>query len=676
MDRHQQLVKYDISHDQFTDYGDEYLYDTLGNWYGEWGGGGFYSQLNSTMLYTIAYYGDYIYSYNLQSLSYEQLSPAIPTKVSSNGCLASSEAPSTRLYITGGFNDDDDYGSALRDLQVLDLDQSQWLTDMASMQYNRSDHGCIVVNERLFVVGVVTQIEVINITDIDSASWEIFGALWDSRREFGQLVVFQGIIYVIGGYDGNTYYNTVYTIDGTTGAVARLSATLPHSVHFMGALVVENTIYGFGGYYGSDSTDRDTWVSYEMLSDENQPVCEVRIYALRDVVVIDRPTVNPTNEPTTSPTQIPTDAPTFDPSNVPTRRTESPSNAPTLSPAVEQTTNPPTAKPTANPNHSPTTESTGTSTESPKEHPSVTVSAAPSDDSNYSPTAQPTLRGYCGGYQSCSECVSVERMDSVSNKMWCQWHSIDDYCYDYYTQPGNDVYNGISDESKCAVESAEGTSSLSSASIIVITVSIVSVCIVLILCIIYRDTLCMKWKSNFQKVQDEEGGYHEGAEMTLEMPSIQKEGDGQPVTGYHLLQDSYTVDGDMTTAATPVTPSGCEFPGDIATYRSPRGSVVLEHVPLIDTLLERAAEYGEYWRDDVCSADMMEEWTSYYVPNFERIRVGMSGRSHLFECHDPDCKWADQNVVLFPHQTVHGLIYHFEGMLYRMCVSDEYDLCP
>ena len=285
-----QLVKYDIDNNKFTDYGEDYLSDTMGNWNGEHGSGGYYSQLNSTMLYTIASSGYYIHAYNLKELSFQQLNTTIPiTAYDYAACLASSETPSPRLYVTGA--DDGVYG--MDDLQVLDLDQSQWLTNMTSMQYNRSDHGCIVVDERLFVVGGddVTAIETIKVVDIESASWETFGTLSSDVFSFGQLVVFEEIIYIIGGFDYGTgahassiYYDTVYTIDTITNEIALDSNTIPFGASSIATICVGTPIYGFGGADGTkyksgtvvldDGTKlnltlqngTNMWMSYEMLS--------------------------------------------------------------------------------------------------------------------------------------------------------------------------------------------------------------------------------------------------------------------------------------------------------------------------------------------------------------------------------------------------------------------------
>ena len=278
----------------------------------------------------------------------------------------------------------------------------------------------------------------------------------------------------------------------------------------------------------------------------------------------------------------------------------------------------------------------------------------------------------------------MERVGSGHDKIWCEWHSIDEYCYDFYTQPSNDIHDGVSEEGNCHKASSVPVNKTTTTHsnddmymlLAIVGVVTVSLCIVVILCVVYRDTLCMKWKSKSDPIH-EEGAYQEPADVPMEMPPIDNEGDGPQETQYHIIpEDSDTADGDVSTPVPEVIPSAPYLEIEmekIPSCGSPRGSVVLEHDPLIDNLLERAAEYGEYWRDGVCSGEMLEEWTSYYVPNLERIRDGMRGRIDHYKCHDDGCKWIhDQTTVLFPHQIVHGLIYHSQGMLRRVMVEVQW----
>lgn len=126
-----QLVEYHIDNDNFNDYGRYYLKDVMNNSHGENEFGGYYTQLNCTMMYTLTSWwangGNHIGAYNLEELSYQQQQPTIPNGKRHFACLASSETPSPRLYVTGGeaveFHDRDRIHRAFADLQVLDLDQ-------------------------------------------------------------------------------------------------------------------------------------------------------------------------------------------------------------------------------------------------------------------------------------------------------------------------------------------------------------------------------------------------------------------------------------------------------------------------------------------------------------------------------------------------------------------------
>ena len=252
-------------------------------------------------------------------------------------------------------------------------------------------------------------------------------------------------------------------------------------------------------------------------------------------------------------------------------------------------------------------------------------------------TLNPVVKGPCEGYSSCSECVIAEQVDSGPDKKSCEWHPIDHYCYDYYTQSNNDIQHGISEELQCPVSSNESASSLSNMHVLVMVVPVAAVCIAAILYIVHRSALCRKWKSNRQQVNESGAAYHEGGDMEMT-----------------LTQKASVTAADMT-------------------HGFPRHAMVpvLEHDPLIDTLLERASEFGEYWRDGVCPEEMLEEWTTYYVPNLERIRDGMKGRNNDLECkcmcHDDECGWNEHNEsghrLLFPNQIVHAMVYHADGMM-------------
>ena len=261
------MMKYNITDGTFTDEGESYL-ESIGNSAGESGIGGYYTQMGNK-LYTIGLISntvDHIHSYRLDNLydgngdMYGEEGPEIPIEAGYTACLASSNLPTPRLYITGG----NIGGWPQYTVQVLSLDTSEWLSGVPSMLYSRMYHASIAVNDTLYAMGRVTAIEAINIINIQSESWSTIGYLPSPPvRYMGQVVAVEEVIYVLGGHhDGVTAVDTVYAIDIVSGDVT-LHSNLPNAAHLMANVVVERTIYAFGG---SNSGYLDSWTTYNLLS--------------------------------------------------------------------------------------------------------------------------------------------------------------------------------------------------------------------------------------------------------------------------------------------------------------------------------------------------------------------------------------------------------------------------
>ena len=274
-----QMVQYNIDSNHSMD-DPSYLSSILGNVYGEYGIGVFYTQINDT-LYTIRESGDYIHVYNLENLLFDTLQSHIPKMVDNSACLASSQSPSPQLYVTGGQRLQTYYD--MYDFQILNLNDNVW-TVGANMNYNRSGHGCIVVNDWLWVMGYVPEIEGIDIANSDSSEWERLSSdtlpsELQTLQSFG-IVAEDEYIYILGGSAcGPTIFmcpsDTLYIIDTNMRAVS--NSTLPYDVAGMSVVIADGILYGFGGY-GCHLYDDggicmgynylDSWISYELLSDE------------------------------------------------------------------------------------------------------------------------------------------------------------------------------------------------------------------------------------------------------------------------------------------------------------------------------------------------------------------------------------------------------------------------
>merc|ERR1719361_2103500 len=110
-------------------------------------------------------------------------------------------------------------------------------------------------------------------------------------------------------------------------------------------------------------------------------------------------------------------------------------------------------------------------------------------------------------------------------------------------------------------------------------------------------------------------------------------------------------------------PSICEPTRSDATNR---GSVASNDP--IESVLERAEEYGRNWSDDMYSEERVEQWIGLYAPKMKEIREKVNGRHDEYRCMDPHCGFGSNalNALLLPHQVVHCIIYHAEAYSQRL----------
>ena len=264
-----QLIEYDITRNVFVDYGENNLSQTVGFNFGL--SSTYFSQINDTTLYTIARNGVSINLFDLQTLSFTNLSTAIPATSSVYGCISSSETPNAALYITGGYL----YTDASRQLQVFSLENSQWLTNPPSLSHYRTWHACIVAREKLWAIGGwdTDSIEYVTIMNIEAERWQIAGYL-NQAIYTASVTAVDNTIFVIGGAftndNGQTTHslNTVYTIDTVMNTINIAADELPIYVSVMAVIAVDHTIYGFAGWKAPSETApapfSASWVSLDV----------------------------------------------------------------------------------------------------------------------------------------------------------------------------------------------------------------------------------------------------------------------------------------------------------------------------------------------------------------------------------------------------------------------------
>ena len=108
----------------------------------------------------------------------------------------------------------------------------------------------------------MTEMEAINISIIDNASWESKGNLNGNAISFG-IVAVDNLIYVVSGWPD---VDTMYIIDTLNEAVANISTGLLN--YAMAVVAVDGIMYGFGGYDLIEDEAMDTWALYDLLSEE------------------------------------------------------------------------------------------------------------------------------------------------------------------------------------------------------------------------------------------------------------------------------------------------------------------------------------------------------------------------------------------------------------------------
>ena len=264
-----QLIEYKLESNNFIDYGQNYLESTtIGNSDGEFGWGIYYTQIDDTTLYTINQNGELINVYDLQSLSFHNLAISIPNNVGNDACLSSSQSPTPRLYVTGGYDSE-----PLNELQILDLSgDMEWIDSPPAMTTTRYQHGCAIINNVLWAIGGFgrSSVESINITDITKNDWREIGNVPVDLARLGVTTV-DDLIFIVGGW-AYTFTNSwfaiddVYTINTTINSIETYTDSLPYATRVMPVLATEYTIYGFGGQLDNTYHYSDAWISFDLFS--------------------------------------------------------------------------------------------------------------------------------------------------------------------------------------------------------------------------------------------------------------------------------------------------------------------------------------------------------------------------------------------------------------------------
>eukprot|EP01084_Bolivina_argentea_P029373 54522_1 len=238
-----QLVSYDININNFTTI-------DAGPWMNDvYGYSQFYTQMND-VLYMLNPNGSRLDQFNLNNQQFSRLNgPNIPINVGNVACLASFK---NYLIVMGG-----ESAQSLRAVQILNIYQYKWLSNIPSLQVARQVFSCIVHNNIAYAIGgsfsetdKISSIEKLSLSDMDNIQqeqWTFIDSL-KAKMDGTRAIIHENNIFVFPGQGCGLYCHDINIIDTNTGNVTVSNAKLNYTAGWSGVIIVNDVMYAFGGY--------------------------------------------------------------------------------------------------------------------------------------------------------------------------------------------------------------------------------------------------------------------------------------------------------------------------------------------------------------------------------------------------------------------------------------------
>jgi hypothetical protein len=156
---------------------------------------------------------------------------------------------------------------------VLNLTDKTWmqLDDIPMMNTPRSFHSCVAVGDYLYAIGrdtntVLSPIERLYVGDmqnIGQQQWSVDADLVQPVRNM-RLTVVGAEIFVMGGYNGSSYTDSVQVVDTSTEPVTvTVAGHYPFVVHSLPVVATQSALYAFGGHRQND-VRMDDWFWHDL----------------------------------------------------------------------------------------------------------------------------------------------------------------------------------------------------------------------------------------------------------------------------------------------------------------------------------------------------------------------------------------------------------------------------
>ena len=192
-----------------------------------------------------------------------------------------------KVVIAGGSSE----SKRLDSVEMFGLATRTW-TALQRMRKSRGGSSSVVYNNQLFVLGgCVSSIERLSFNDLQvhqSITWENLPVELPGRLEGHCSVVYNGLLIVVGGYDGDEcgYSDSITKISLVPPYTSKLLATMPQKRCRHGVAIFADKILIFGGRerYGNDSALRSV-VMYDITKNEFQELAPLP-YSVHDMATV------------------------------------------------------------------------------------------------------------------------------------------------------------------------------------------------------------------------------------------------------------------------------------------------------------------------------------------------------------------------------------------------------
>eukprot|EP01083_Nonionella_stella_P012381 35142_1 len=252
-----QFFTFMVDTDTFVDYNANYTEMEIH------GSASYYAQVDNT-LWMLSKEGDAFITLDLQSSVVNQTKVQFPSRTEYGAaCLTSSDQ---FLFIVGG-------DKHVHAVQIYNISGDNWLDHVPILKQGRRAAACAVVNSVLYTIGGTSSQGVV-LDTIETLDFDAYTGTANNGKVLTQTlhaplhganaVEYGSDILVIGGTNDVEYISGVTVIDTVTQSVA-ICGSLSVAAAYIAPIVVDQTLFMFGGYNNKRNFSDWQLDSYQMI---------------------------------------------------------------------------------------------------------------------------------------------------------------------------------------------------------------------------------------------------------------------------------------------------------------------------------------------------------------------------------------------------------------------------